>query len=104
MAYDVAIIRRGTISCKTKSTQAYKPHKKAGVADLLDKAAGSKGPKFREMLETEAKQLTEIGNTFQIRHSETTQERPDDAAHVDYLFHRLFSLVYLTLRASGGLG
>ena len=78
--------------------------KKAGVADLLDKSAGSKGPKFREMLETEAKQLTEIGNTFQIRHSETTQERPDDAAHVDYLFHRLFSLVYLTLRASGGLG
>lgn len=78
--------------------------KKTGIADLLDQAVDPKGPKFREMLEAEAKQLTDIGNAFQIRHSETTQERLHDAAHVDYLFHRLFSLVYLTLRASGGLG
>ena len=54
--------------------------------------------------EAEAKQLTDIGNAFQIRHSETTQERLHAAAQVDYLFHRLFSLVYLILRAGGGLG
>lgn len=78
--------------------------KKAGIANLLDQAADPKEPKFREMLEAEAKQLTDIGNAFQIRHSETTQKRLHDTAHVDYLFHRLFSLIYLILRASGGLG
>jgi len=78
--------------------------KKAGIAKLLDQAANPNAPKFKGMLEAEAQQLTGIGNAFQIRHSETTQERLHDEAHVDYLFHRLFSLVYLILRTSGKLG
>lgn len=78
--------------------------KKAGIAKLLDQAADSGQPKFKKMLETEAKQLTDIGNTFHIRHSETTQERLHRVDHVDYLFHRLFSLIYLILRATGRRG
>ena len=75
--------------------------KRAQVTALLDRAAGSDGSKFRETLETEARELTTIGNSFQIRHSETTQEPLNSSDHVDYLFHRLFSLICLVLRTTG---
>jgi hypothetical protein len=72
--------------------------KKARITALLEKAAPE--PRFRAMLDAEAKVLTEIGNTFHIRHSETTQTPLQSERHVDYLFHRLFSLVWLLLRAT----
>ena len=75
--------------------------KRAQATALLNRAAASDGSKFREMLETEASKLTNIGNSFQIRHSETTQEPLISADHVDYLFHRLFSLIRLVLRTTG---
>jgi len=71
--------------------------KKASTQVLLDKAADE--PKFRELLETEARALTEVGNTFHIRHSETKQVELRTEDHVDYLFHRLFALIWLLLRA-----
>ena len=71
--------------------------KKSGIATILDQVAGATGTKFRAMIEKEARALTDIGNMFHIRHSETTQERLEDADHIDYLFHRLFSLMYLIL-------
>jgi hypothetical protein len=77
------------------------PDKKAQVAALLDRVSSSAGPNFRQILEAEATQLTKMGNSFQIRHSETTQERLRSSDHVDYMFHRLFALVRLVLRASG---
>lgn len=67
--------------------------KKAQVKVLLDKAASEPG--FRDLLEREAKELNAIGNSFQIRHSETTQTPLQSDRHVDYLFHRLFSLVWM---------
>jgi hypothetical protein len=72
--------------------------KKAQTKALLDKAAPE--PTFREFLEHEAKELNTIGNAFQIRHSETTQIPLQADAHVDYLFHRLFSLIWMLLRVS----
>ena len=75
--------------------------KLAQVTALLDRAAGSDGSKFRETLETEARELTTIGNSFQIRHSETTQEPLNSSDHVDYLFHRMFALIRLVLRTTG---
>jgi hypothetical protein len=75
--------------------------KLAQVTTLLNRAADSDGSKFRAMLETEARELTTIGNTFQIRHTETTQEPLTSADHVDYLFHRLFALIRLVLRTTG---
>jgi hypothetical protein len=65
--------------------------KKASVKALLDKVG--REPHFRELLEREAKELTSIGNEFQIRHTETTQTPLQKDEHVDYLFHRLFGLI-----------
>ncbi len=69
--------------------------KKKSIGILLDKA--SIDPAFRELLENEAKQLTEIGNTFQIRHKEVGKTPITDHDHLDYLFHRLFALISLLL-------
>jgi hypothetical protein len=46
-------------------------------------------------------QSTAIGNNFMIRHIETTKVPVTASAHVDYLFHRMFSLVRLLLQKSG---
>ncbi len=54
---------------------------------LLDRAAVP-GSKFREALGREAAELTTIGNTYGIRHAETTQEALTSLDHVDYLFTR----------------
>ena len=75
--------------------------KKSSVTALLDQVA--EGP-MRERLETEARELTDIGNQFMIRHSETDRHSLDDDRHVDYLFHRMFSLVYLLLDGTGRVG
>lgn len=71
--------------------------KKASVRQLLDRVASE--PKFREVLDNEALELTRIGNAFQIRHSETSQIPLDTDDHIDYLFHRLFAMIQLVLRS-----
>jgi hypothetical protein len=72
--------------------------KKASANALLDRAAAEP---LRSRLEQEARELTDIGNTFMIRHTETDKVPVVDSAHVDYLFHRMFSLIRLLLKASG---
>ena len=74
--------------------------KKSSVSALLDKTAAE--PKFRELLEREAKELTTIGNTFLIRHSETSQVHVQESKHVDYLFHRLFAMIRLLIDKGSG--
>ena len=74
-------------------------NKKALVKAMLDKTAGSSSPEFRCALENEATELTTIGNSLRIRHSETTQEILATSERVDYLFYRLFGLVQLILRS-----
>lgn len=56
----------------------------------------SGGPRARGELATA---LTKVGKTFHIRHSETSQTELARQDHVDYLFHRLWSLIWLLLRA-----
>ncbi len=72
-------------------------NKKNSVKKLLNQAAVE--GQFRELLEEEARKLTDIGNSFHIRHSEVTQTAIQDPLHLDYLFHRLFSMVILLLKA-----
>lgn len=67
---------------------------------LLDRAAAP-GSKFREMLGEEAKTLTAIGNSFRIRHSETSQEPLTAPEQIDYLFMRMFAFVRQVLKATG---
>jgi phage major head subunit gpT-like protein len=70
-------------------------NKRLSVAHLLDQAAAE--PAFRALLENEAHALTEIGNSFQIRHFETNRAPIAEDAHVDYLFHRMWALLWLLL-------
>ena len=77
------------------------PKKKDQIASLLDDAAGSAYPKFRDRLEREALELTAIGNNHQIRHAEVPQEKVENSEHIDYLFHRLFSIINLILKTKG---
>lgn len=70
--------------------------KKASVTALLNQACSE--PRFRTDLEDEGISLTKIGNTFQIRHSETSQVPLTRDAHVDYLFHRMFALIWMLLK------
>ena len=74
-------------------------NKPTGIAALIGAAAGSEFPKLKDYIDREAIELTRIGNKLQIRHSEKNQEKVSDVAHIDYLFHRLFSLIQLILRA-----
>ena len=76
--------------------------KSESAGRLLDKAAAE--PTFRARLEEEARALTSIGNTFMIRHTETDKIPVADSAHIDYLFHRLFSMIRLLLKSSGRSG
>ena len=71
------------------------PDKKRGIAQLLDKA--SINAIFRELLDKHAQDLTDMGNTFRIRHAETRTVPIEDGAQVDYFFHRLFSMIQLLL-------
>jgi len=69
------------------------------VNALLDQAGTGA---WRTALDTEAKALTLIGNSMQIRHFETGKEPvPDDA--VDYLFTRLATLMLYLLRSTDRL-
>ena len=77
-------------------SQAYPTNKRVAVATLLDRAAPD--APFRAVLEKEALELTDIGNSFHIRHSEVSQTPLTSSAHIDYLFHRLFCLILLLLR------
>ncbi len=71
-------------------------NKKTSVSELLDNCASE--PKFRELLETDARSVTNIGNSFQIRHSEVNQTPIERSGHIDYLFHRLIGLILLVIK------
>lgn len=69
--------------------------KKRSISILLDKA--SFDPDIRSLLEHESRKLTDIGNTFHIRHSEVTQVVISDNNIIDYLFYRLFAFIQMLL-------
>lgn len=79
-----------------------KNKKKESIKALIDQA--SSDPEFITMLDTEANTLTKIGNTFGIRHSEKYQRAITESAHIDYLFHRLYSLITLLLSKRRDVG
>ena len=57
-------------------------------------------PNFRTLVDAEARLLTDIGNTFMIRHAEADKIPIVDDEHVDFLFHRMFAAIRLLLRKS----
>lgn len=72
------------------------PDKRSAATSLLDRAAKS-GSLFRQVLELEARALTDIGNNHLIRHFEKSQEPVETTGQVDYLFGRLFAFLHLVL-------
>ena len=75
--------------------------KKAQANALLARATAGSGPHFQAMVQAEAKALTDIGNQFRIRHSETDKEDVREAAGVDYLFFRMFVFTRYLLLSTG---
>ena len=71
--------------------------KKRSIQMLLDHSTSE--PQLRDRIEVEARQLTEIGNEFLIRHTEVNKLPITESRHVDYLFHRLFSFLRMVLQA-----
>jgi hypothetical protein len=73
--------------------------KKDSARVLLDKATGD--PAFRQTLDDEARALSAIGNSYMIRHTEVGKTSLSSPEQVEYLFHRMFSLMRLIMRATG---
>lgn len=74
---------------------------KRDQADVLLDRVAAPGSAFRQALAREAMELTCIGNSFRIRHSEVTQEALTSPDQVDYLFTRMFAFVRMVLRGTG---
>ena len=70
--------------------------KKKSVAMMLDRCASE--PAVRQLLDEEAKALTDIGNSFLLRHQEVRQTPVIAVDHIDHLYHRLFAMVELVVR------
>jgi AbiJ N-terminal domain 4 len=75
--------------------------KKRSLKIILDAVASEQ--LLRTRLEVEALELTSIGNSHLIRHSEINQAPVIDVDQVDYLFHRLFAMIQLMLRKQGNV-
>lgn len=71
-------------------------NKKQSISQLLERCSPEQA--FRDLLNSEAKSLTNIGNSFQIRHSEVGQVIVNQSDHIDYLFHRLFCFIQLAIK------
>jgi len=74
-------------------------NKRRSIELLLE--SGCAEQNLRNKVNAEARQLTDIGNEFMIRHTEVTKTPITESIHVDYLFHRLFSLIRMLLQAHG---
>lgn len=72
--------------------------KKNSITTLLKKVSPEQN--FYNRLDSEANELTEIGNKFRIRHHEIDKILIESSDQVDYLFYRMFSLIYLILKST----
>ncbi|MFA3629570.1 hypothetical protein CO267_17230 [Acinetobacter baumannii] len=52
---------------------------------------------FKSLIEQEMRELTEIGNTYRIRHSEHKQATLQSHDQIDYLFHRCLAMIDLII-------
>ena len=66
--------------------------KKASAVKIVNDMAGGQAD-YIELFNTEFKVLTDIGNSFRIRHHETNKINITDIRHYDYFFNRCLSLI-----------
>ena len=53
---------------------------------------------YVDLFDNEFKTLTDIGNSFRIRHHETNKIEITDISHYDYFFNRCLSLMALAIK------
>jgi hypothetical protein len=70
-------------------------NKRQSIYELLDEVTDE--PLFRDLIEKDADELTKVGNNFQIRHFEIGKQPIEKSTQVDYLFHRMMSLIHLVI-------
>lgn len=75
-------------------------HKKASVAAIIHLAVGE--TPLSGVVQEDATDLTKIGNEFDIRHFEIGKHELSDPLHLDYLYGRLFNLIWLLLNHAAG--
>lgn len=74
----------------------FNSNKKKSSSELVEIA--SNGFNF-EIIESEFKLLTRIGNQYKIRHHETDKIEVSKSKHIDYLFFRMLSLIDLCIKS-----
>lgn len=72
----------------------YGSNKRLSVEQLLREVAGESDA-FYDTLDTESRQLTDIGNKYQIRHFEQDKIEVKSVEHIDYLFYRMIAFINL---------
>lgn len=73
-------------------------NKKASIATLLQKALPDAD--LRSRVDKDMAELTEIGNTYMIRHTEVGKRPITKSEQVDYFFQRMFAVVRLLLKGT----
>lgn len=74
----------------------YNESKKKSIEEIIINLS-HRNTQFQEQLDKECKELTQIGNTFQIRHFEQHTVQITEQTHQDYLFFRMFAFIHLFL-------
>lgn len=71
--------------------------KKKSLNKIIRDMSSNKEP-YKEMFEKEFHELTAIGNSFRIRHHETTKTDIEDNRHYDYFYKRCLSLISVAIQ------
>jgi len=71
--------------------------KKHSAAKIVNDMAHGQA-EFTDLFNAEFKALTDIGNSFRIRHHETDKIDITDTKHYDYFFNRCLSLIALAIQ------
>ncbi|MBA2938216.1 hypothetical protein HZF08_07845 [Paenibacillus sp. CGMCC 1.16610] len=75
----------------------YDPNNKKASAQTLVLNISAGTADFDDLLDIEFKNLTDIGNKYQIRHFETNKIQIGSMKQVDYLFYRMIALIDLCM-------
>lgn len=71
-------------------------NKAASANKIIDDMSGSE-PNYKALYEAEFKALTNIGNSFRIRHHETTKVDISDNRQYDYFYKRCLALISVAI-------
>lgn len=93
-----AFERLKTYYCSRNLTSPPAKDKKTSYTQLIAQITLNSDPEFQQLFNDEFNALTDIGNKFTIRHSETTQIEPPDARYYDYFFNRCLSLIAFVIQ------